>query len=139
RDEAGGMGAARAGDVEGGAVFGGGPDEWQAESNIDCMIESLRLDGDQSLIMIHRKRHVVARPRRLVEERIGGHWAASVDALGLEPVDGWTNYGQVLVAERAILARAGVYARNGKGRTRDAEAGAQVACDNAAGFDHQGF
>jgi hypothetical protein len=58
--------------------------------------------------MIHRKRHVVARPRRLVEERIGGHWAASVNALGLETFDGWTNYCKVLVAERAILARVGI-------------------------------
>ena len=40
-------------DVEGGAVIGRGPHEWQAERDIDGMIEGERLDRNQRLIVIH--------------------------------------------------------------------------------------
>src|SRR5262245_30142747 len=101
-DQARGIGATGAGDVEGGAVIGWGADERQAESQVDRVIESQRAVRYQRLVVVQRKRHVVARARGLMEQRVRGRRAARIDSLGLETFDGGTYQRQVLVAERAI-------------------------------------
>ena len=62
-DQARRIGAAGAGDVEGGAVVGRGAHERQAERDVDGMIESQRLDRDQRLVVIHAQSGVVSRAR----------------------------------------------------------------------------
>ena len=77
-DQAGGIGAASAGDVEGRPVVGGGAHERQAQSDVDRVIESQRLDRNQRLVVVHRKRRVIARARRPMEQRIGGQRTAGL-------------------------------------------------------------
>ena len=131
------IGAAGAGDVEGGAVIGRGAHERQAERDVDRVIERQRLDRDQRLVVIHRERRVVALARRLMEHRVGRQRAARVDALGHEPLDRGPHDRQVLLAERAFLARMRIEAGDGEARMRDAEAVAQIARHDAAGLDDE--
>ena len=72
-----------------------------------------------------------------MEQRIGGQRTARVDALGLEAFDRRTHHRQILVAERAVLARVRIEAGDGQARMRDAEAVAQIARHDAAGLDHE--
>ena len=50
------IGAAGAGDIEGGAVIGRRADERQAERDVDAVVEGERLDRDQRLIVVHADR-----------------------------------------------------------------------------------
>ena len=81
-DQARRIGAAGAGDVEGGAVIGRGAHERKPERDVDGVVEGERLDRDQRLVVIHRERDVVARARRLVEHAVGRQRPARVDAFG---------------------------------------------------------
>ena len=101
------------------------------------MIESQRLDRNQRLVVVHRKRRVIARARRPMEQRIGGQRTAGLDTFRLETFHGGAHHGQVLVAERAVLACVRIKAGDGKTRPRDAEALTQVARDNPPGFDYE--
>jgi len=111
--------------------------EWQAEGHIDRVIESQGLDRDQRLIVIHRKRHVVARARGRMEERVRWQRAAGIDTFRPEPFDGGMDQRQILVAQRAIFARMGIEACDRKPRTRNTEALVQVASNDAAGLHHE--
>ena len=72
-----------------------------------------------------------------MKQRVGRQRTARIDALGLETLDRGPHHGQILVAERAILARMRIEAGNGEARTRDAETVAQIARDDAAGLDDE--
>jgi len=75
-DQTCGIGTAGPGDVEGGAVIGGRAHEWQAQRDVDGVVEGERLNRDQRLVVIHRKRHVVAGPCRFVKQGVGRQWTA---------------------------------------------------------------
>ena len=80
RDQARRIGAAGAGDIEGGAVIGRGADERQAERDVDAIVEGERLDRDQRLIVIHADRAVVSLARGFVEHGVGRQRPSGVDA-----------------------------------------------------------
>ena len=79
-DQAAGIGAAGAGDIEGGAVIGRGADERQAERDIDGAVEGERLHRDQRLIVEHAERDIIAGPRLRMKKRVGGKRSEGVDA-----------------------------------------------------------
>ena len=56
------------------------PHDRQAERDIDGIVEGDGLDRDESLVVIHAERGVVAGPRLGVEQGIGGKRAAGIDA-----------------------------------------------------------
>ena len=70
------IGAAGAGDVEGGAVIGRGADERQSQRDVDGVLEGDGLDRDQRLIVIHADRAVIGFARGFVEHGVGGQRAA---------------------------------------------------------------
>ena len=121
-DQACRIGASGAGDVEGGAVIGRGAHERQPERDIDRVVEGQRLDRDQRLVVIHRERHVVARARGGVKQRIGRQRAARIDAVGAQALDRGRDDGDILLAERAVLAGMRVETGHHQPRPRDAEA-----------------
>ena len=125
-DQARRVGAAGAGDVEGGAVIGRGAHERQAERHVDGVVEGERLDRDQRLVVIHAQRGVVGRARAR-----RGTWCrrAAVRARRCRRrrsrVDRRRDDRGVLVAERAVLAGMRIEAGDGEARAGDAEAARQ--------------
>ena len=72
-----------------------------------------------------------------MEHRVGRQRPARVDALGAQLLDRGRDHAAILVAERAFLAGVRVEPGEREPRPRDAEALAQVARDDPAGFDDQ--
>ena len=103
-DQAARIGAPGAGNVERGPVVGRGTHERQAKRDVDGVVEGKRFDGDQSLIVIHRKHRVIGAPCRLMKQGICGKRSARVDTLRVEPLDRWTHDSHVLVTQRALPA-----------------------------------
>ena len=84
--EAVGAGGARAGDVEGRAVIGGGAREGQAQRDVHGLVEVEELHGDEALIVVERDDGVERAARGLAEDDVGHVRAGDggVDARGRE-------------------------------------------------------
>ena len=83
------------------------------------------------------KRGIVARARRVVEQRVGGQRPARIDAVGFEPRDGGRNDRAVLFAERAVFAGVRIEPGDGEPRPRNAETAGEIARHDASGLDHE--
>ena len=122
-DQARRIGAAGAGDIEGGAVVGRGAHERQPERDVDGVVEGQRLDRDQRLVVIHGR----ARRRRSRARRHGTWCRPAADRARRcrAPADArppGATMSRVLLAERAVLAGMRIEAGDGEPRARDAEA-----------------
>ena len=104
-------------------MIGRGADEGQAERDVDAFVEGDGLDRDQRLIVIHRKRGVIAGARPGVEHRVRRMGAARIDPERAQAFDRGADDGIVLLAQRAALAGMGIEAADRDARRRDAEAG----------------
>src|SRR4051812_22461398 len=71
-DEAGGLGAALPGDIEGRAMRDAGADDRQAERDVDRSVETDRLERDMALIVVHRDHGVELAGHGAHEQRVGG-------------------------------------------------------------------
>ena len=76
--QAGGVGAAGAGDVEGRAVVGAGAHQRQPQRDVHALVHAQILDGDQSLVVVHRHDHVELAAARAHEDRVGSEGAVQV-------------------------------------------------------------
>ena len=123
RDEARRVGDPLSGDVERRAVIGGRAHERQAERDIDAVIEGEGLDRDQALVVIHRQRHVVARPRLGMEHRIGGKRPDDVNSFGPQGLDRGPDDGDLLPPHRSALPRVGIEPGDRQARPSHAENG----------------
>ncbi len=101
------------------------------------MGEGQRLDRDEGLVVIHAQGDVIGRSRRGVEHHVGGKRAASVDAVGAQPLDRRRHHVEVLLAERAGFAGVRIEAGDRQTRPRHAEARLEIARDDSRGVDDE--
>ncbi len=79
-EQAAGIGAAAAGQIERGAMIDRGAHDRQPERDVDGVAEAGVLEHRQTLIVVHGQHHVVAREVARHEQRIGGQRAVDVEA-----------------------------------------------------------
>ncbi len=116
-----GVGFVFAGDVEGGAVVGGGADDGEAEGDVDAAVEVEEFDGDEALVVVHGDDEVVVALDGFDEDGVGGEGAVGVDAVLAGHEDGGLDDAFFLVAELAVFAGVGVEAADGDAGFFDAE------------------
>jgi hypothetical protein len=75
-----------------------------------------RLGRDQRLVVIHADGDVVARPRLVMEHRVGGQGPDRIDTLLAQHVDRRADDGLVLRADRPAFAGMRIEAGNGEPR-----------------------
>ena len=121
-DEAGRVGDALAGDVEGGAVIDRRPDDRQAERDVDGAAEREQLHRDQPLVVIAGD-DASNSPRAARANTVSpGHGPVIVDAALARGVHGGTEHGFVFVADDAVLPGMRIQPGQREPRPRIAEA-----------------
>ena len=130
------VGEVLAGNVERRAVVGRGPDDRQAERDVDAILEMQGLHRDQRLVVVHAKRGIVVGPRRRMEQGVGGVGSGHPPALRSQRGDRRLDDLDFLAAERAAFTGVRIEPGDGEARVGDAEIALQPAKDGpAARFD----
>jgi hypothetical protein len=109
-EQAGVVGGAETGDVEGGAVIDAGADEGQADGDVDAVFDPEVLDGDEALVVVLGHHGVEGSGAGSHEDGVGGPGSADVDAFAPRGFDGGGDDVQVLTAEQAVLPCVGIEA-----------------------------
>ncbi len=122
-DQAGGIGLAFPGDVEGCAVCDAGPHDRQSQRNVDGPLKADGLQRDMPLVMVHRHDGVIGAGQGVVEEGVIGERPGRVETLALGRDDGGVDEGLLLVAEEPVLAGMRIERRHGDSRRQAAGQG----------------
>src|SRR6185437_13506656 len=97
--------AARAGEIERGAVIDRGAHDRQSERHVDGALEARMFDDRQSLIVIHREHRVVSLEQLRNENGVRREWPVGSDAALACTRNGGRNRAHLLISEMAALAR----------------------------------
>ena len=130
-DEAAGIGAAGAGEVERRAVVHRGAHDGQPQRHVHRVAEAGVLEHRQALVVVHGQHHVVVRQRARHEHGVGRQRAVDQHAGGARALDGGRDHVAVLGAEMAALAGVRIEAAHGDARPRDAPEPAHVVVEDA--------
>ncbi len=113
-------------------MIGGGADDWQAEGDVDRVLEVQRLDRNQRLVVIHAKRGVIVGAGRGVEQGVGRVGAADSPALGCQRGDRRLDNLDLFLAKRATLTTVGIETSHREARLSKPEIALQAAQHGAA-------
>src|SRR5690606_2271489 len=125
------IGAAGAGQIQGGAVIHRGADDGQAQGDVHRLAESLVLEHRQALVVIHGQYRVGMVQILGREESVRRQGAFQQHALATQALEQWDDHIQLLAAQMATLAGMGVQPADQDAWGGQAELGLQVPVEYA--------
>src|SRR5690554_5275142 len=125
------IGAAGAGQIQGGAVIHRGADDGQAQGDVHRLAESLVLEHRQALVVIHGQYRVGMVQILGREESVRRQGAFQQHALATQALEQWDDHIQLLAAQMATLAGMGVQPADQDAWGGQAEPGLQVPVEYA--------
>ena len=127
------IGSVLSGDIESRTMVGGGPDDRQAERDVDRILEVERLDRDQRLVVIHAQRRIVIGARAVVEHRVGRVRPGHSPTLRRESGDRRSDDFELFPAELPTFTSVGVEPGHRESRLSDPKMPLKAAeCRSAA-------
>jgi hypothetical protein len=125
-NQAGGIGTSFPGNVIGGAVVHGCPDNGQSQGDIHPVLEMNQLKGNQSLVMVHAHHGITTGLYGVIEHRIRGHGPLNIQALVLCGFDSRGNDSLFFMTEKTGFSGMGIQSGHGQAGGFNIEPGFKI-------------